>query len=66
MPPREQGAPWVRTRLRAAPVATVAFGVLVLVTAFLAAVLPRAVEAYETDGLRAAVAGASPSPPCWS
>ncbi|CAM5673974.1 hypothetical protein SPURM210S_03368 [Streptomyces purpurascens] len=60
MPPREQGAPWVRTRLRAAPVATVAFGVLVLVTAFLAAVLPRAVEAYETDGLRAAVAGASP------
>ncbi|MEU4467879.1 ABC transporter permease [Streptomyces sp. NPDC024017] len=60
MPPNAQGAPWVRTRLRAAPVSTVAFGVLVLVTAFLAAVLPRAVEAYETDGLREAVAVAAP------
>ncbi|MFE1945931.1 thioesterase domain-containing protein [Streptomyces massasporeus] len=60
MPTGEQGAPWVRTRLRAAPLSTVAFGVLVLVTAFLAAVLPRAVEAYETDGLREAVAVAAP------
>ncbi|QCD55333.1 ABC transporter permease [Streptomyces hawaiiensis] len=60
MPPNAQGAPWVRTRLRAMPVSTVAFGVLVLVTAFLAAVLPRAVEAYETDGLREAVATAAP------
>ncbi|GHD26654.1 membrane protein [Streptomyces violarus] len=60
MPPKEQGAPWVRTRLRTAPVSAVAFGLLVLVTAFLAAVLPRAVEAYETDGLREALAGASP------
>ncbi|CAL9320265.1 ABC transporter permease [Streptomyces sp. SudanB52_2052] len=60
MPPNAQGAPWVRTRLRTAPWAAVAFGVLVLVTAFLAAVLPRAVEAYETEGLREAVAEASP------
>ncbi|GAP45729.1 putative uncharacterized protein, partial [Streptomyces azureus] len=60
MPPNAQGAPWVRTRLRTAPVSTVAFGLLVLVTAFLAAVLPRAVEAYETDGLREALATASP------
>ncbi|MCK8432388.1 ABC transporter permease [Streptomyces sp. D2-8] len=60
MPPNAQGAPWVRTRLRAAPVSTAAFGVLVLVTAFLAAVLPRAVEAYETDGLREAVGVAAP------
>ncbi|MFB6845751.1 ABC transporter permease [Streptomyces sp. NPDC056373] len=60
MPRNAQGAPWVRTRLRAAPGSTVAFGVLVLVTAFLAALLPRAVEAYETDGLREAVAMAAP------
>ncbi|MFJ3333595.1 ABC transporter permease [Streptomyces sp. NPDC086766] len=60
MPPRAHGAPWVRTRLRTAPWSTVAFGVLVLVTAFLAAVLPRAVEAYETAGLRDAVATAAP------
>ncbi|MFI9751938.1 ABC transporter permease [Streptomyces collinus] len=60
MPPNAQGASWVRTRLRAAPWPAVVFGVLVLVTAFLAAVLPRAVEAYETDGLREAVATAAP------
>ncbi|WP_033310567.1 ABC transporter permease [Streptomyces iakyrus] len=60
MPPNAQGASWVRTRLRAAPWPAVVFGVLVLVTAFLAAVLPRAVEAYETDGLRGAVATAAP------
>ncbi|MFF7311103.1 ABC transporter permease [Streptomyces sp. NPDC008137] len=60
MPRKDQGAPWVRTRLRPAPVSAVAFGLLVLVTAFLAAVLPRAVEAYETDGLREALAGAPP------
>ncbi|MET9389221.1 ABC transporter permease [Streptomyces sp. NPDC006624] len=59
--PRAHGAPWVRTRLRTAPWSTAAFGVLVLVTAFLAAVLPRAVEAYGTDGLRAAVATAAPA-----
>ncbi|MFF5186329.1 ABC transporter permease [Streptomyces sp. NPDC000345] len=61
MPLDDHGAPWVRTRLRTAPVAAVAFGVLVLVTAFLAALLPRAVEAYETDGLREALAAASPA-----
>ncbi|AXE85216.1 ABC transporter permease [Streptomyces sp. Go-475] len=60
MRPNTEGAPWVRTRLRTAPWSAIAFGVLVLVTAFLAAVLPRAVEAYETDGLRAAVTEASP------
>ncbi|MCX3289585.1 ABC transporter permease [Streptomyces sp. NEAU-H22] len=60
MPRHDRGAPWVRTRLRTAPLSTIAFGVLVLVTAFLAAVLPRAVEAYETDGLRESLASVSP------
>ncbi|MDT0389575.1 ABC transporter permease [Streptomyces dubilierae] len=60
MPSHTRGAPWVRTRLRTAPWSAVALGVLVLLTAFLAAVLPRAVEAYETQGLREAVAGAAP------
>ncbi|MFF7920075.1 ABC transporter permease [Streptomyces mirabilis] len=54
-------APWVRTRLRTAPGAAVAFGVLVLVTAFLAAALPRALDAYETKGLRQEIAGAPPA-----
>lgn len=45
-------APWVRTRLRTAPAAACALGLLVLVTAFLAAAFPRAVEAYESKGLR--------------
>ncbi|MCX4424897.1 ABC transporter permease [Streptomyces mirabilis] len=54
-------APWVRTRLRTAPGAAVAFGVLVLVTAFLAAALPRALDAYETKGLRQEIAGAPPT-----
>ncbi|MER7686332.1 ABC transporter permease [Streptomyces sp. NPDC097610] len=58
----ERGAaPWVRTRLRTAPGAAVAFGVLVLVTAFLAAALPRALDAYETKGLRQEIAGAPPA-----
>ncbi|MGW0612128.1 ABC transporter permease [Streptomyces sp. NPDC002788] len=60
MPPNAQGAPWARTRLRTAPVSALVFGVLVLLTAFLAAVLPRAVERYGTEGLREAVAEASP------
>ncbi|WP_406860960.1 ABC transporter permease [Streptomyces sp. HUAS MG47] len=51
-------APWVRTRLRVAPWAACAVGVLVLVTALLAAALPRAVDVYETEGLRHAVASA--------
>ncbi|MEU5483655.1 ABC transporter permease [Streptomyces mirabilis] len=54
-------APWVRTQLRTAPGAAVAFGVLVLVTAFLAAALPRALDAYETKGLRQEIAGAPPT-----
>ncbi|MFJ7157218.1 FtsX-like permease family protein [Streptomyces sp. NPDC101118] len=48
-------APWVRTRLRTARPAALALGLLVLVTAFLAAALPRAVDAYETGALRYAV-----------
>ncbi|TDF44191.1 ABC transporter permease [Streptomyces sp. WAC05374] len=53
-------APWVRTRLRAFPGAAVALGLLVAVTAFLAAAFPRAVDAYETEGLRHRIAGAAP------
>ncbi|WP_340380859.1 FtsX-like permease family protein [Streptomyces sp. SS7] len=60
MHPDRHGAPWVRTRLRTAPVGALAFGVLVLLTAFLAALLPRAVESYGTRGLREAVADAPP------
>ncbi|MEV7868503.1 ABC transporter permease [Streptomyces sp. NPDC088124] len=61
-PPRKAGgtrpvAPWVRTRLRTAPGVAAAFGALVLLTAFLAAAFPRAVDAYETDGLRREIAG---------
>ncbi|MFE3824135.1 ABC transporter permease [Streptomyces sp. NPDC059092] len=51
-------APWVRTRLRTAPGAAAAFGVLVLLTAFLAAAFPRAVDAYESAGLRREIASA--------
>jgi putative ABC transport system permease protein len=54
-------APWVRTRLRTAPGAAVAFGVLVLLTSFLAAAFPRAVDAYENHGLRYDLTDASPS-----
>ncbi|MFJ2027767.1 ABC transporter permease [Streptomyces sp. NPDC087897] len=49
---RAAEAPWIRTRLRTAPGAASALAVLVLVTAFLAAAFPRAVDAYETKGLR--------------
>ncbi|WP_308311992.1 FtsX-like permease family protein [Streptomyces albipurpureus] len=45
-------APWVRTRLRAAPGPALALLVLVLLTSFLAAAFPRAVDAYEGEGLR--------------
>ncbi|MFJ7997310.1 ABC transporter permease [Streptomyces sp. NPDC096310] len=51
-------APWVRTRLRTAPGAAAAFGALVLLTAFLAAAFPRAVDAYESAGLRREIAAA--------
>ncbi|MGC5361670.1 FtsX-like permease family protein [Streptomyces sp. DT24] len=53
-------APWVRTRLRTAPGAASALAALVLLTAFLAAGFPRAVDAYETDGLRDAVTSTTP------
>ncbi|MEU1539235.1 FtsX-like permease family protein [Actinacidiphila glaucinigra] len=43
---------WIRARFRAAPGATVALAALVLVTAFLAAALPRVVDRYENDALR--------------
>ncbi|WP_202233771.1 FtsX-like permease family protein [Actinacidiphila reveromycinica] len=46
---------WVRVRLRSARGATLAAFVLVLVTAFLAAALPRAVDRYEDGALRHAV-----------
>ncbi|MEU3945593.1 ABC transporter permease [Streptomyces sp. NPDC029526] len=51
-------APWVRTRLRAAPGTALALALLVAVTAFLAAALPRAVDRYGDDGLRRAVTSA--------
>ncbi|WP_030414414.1 FtsX-like permease family protein [Streptomyces sp. NRRL S-1448] len=47
-------------RLRTARGAALALGALVLVTAFLAAAFPRGVTAYETAGLRAALASAPP------
>ncbi|GGY83152.1 ABC transporter permease [Streptomyces nitrosporeus] len=53
-------APWVRTRLRTAPGITAALAVLVLVTAFLAAAFPRAVDAYGTEALRREVGTAPP------
>ncbi|WP_399126975.1 ABC transporter permease [Streptomyces sp. ITFR-6] len=53
-------APWVRTRLRTAPGAACALGLLVLLTAFLAAAFPRAVDRYEGEGLRHDLDAASP------
>ncbi|MER6322317.1 FtsX-like permease family protein [Streptomyces coelicoflavus] len=48
-------APWVRTRLRAAPGAAAALAVLVALTACLAAAFPRALDRYTDAGLRQAV-----------
>ncbi|MGW4565174.1 FtsX-like permease family protein [Streptomyces sp. NPDC004561] len=53
-------APWVRTRLRAAPGAAAALALLVALTACLAGAYPRAVDRYEDAGLRHAVARARP------
>ncbi|WP_435613129.1 ABC transporter permease [Streptomyces sp. bgisy159] len=50
-PPRV-AAPWLRTRLRAAPGAALALAVLVAVTACLAAAFPRALGRYEDAALR--------------
>ncbi|WP_328947187.1 ABC transporter permease [Streptomyces sp. NBC_00250] len=58
--PARAVAPWVRTRLRTAPWAAASLALLVLVTAYLAAALPRAVDAYETDGLRHDISTAAP------
>lgn len=52
-------APWIRTRLRAAPDAAVALALLVTATVCLAASFPRAVDRYEDAGLRRAVADAT-------
>ncbi|MCF3965425.1 ABC transporter permease, partial [Streptomyces fuscigenes] len=53
-------APWVRTRLRAAPGLPLGIAVLVLLTAFLAAAFPRALATYEGAALRHALDIASP------
>ncbi|MCX4980953.1 FtsX-like permease family protein [Streptomyces sp. NBC_00572] len=58
--PARAVAPWVRTRLRTAPWAAASLALLVLVTAYLAAALPRAVDAYETEGLRHDITTAAP------
>ncbi|MER5474695.1 ABC transporter permease [Streptomyces sp. NPDC002685] len=52
-------APWVRTRLRAAPGAALALALLVALTACLAAVFPRALDRYEDAGLRRVLDDAS-------
>ncbi|MFI6564610.1 FtsX-like permease family protein [Streptomyces sp. NPDC050534] len=54
-------APWIRTRLRAAPGAACALAVLVALTACLAAAFPRAGDRYEDAGLRRAVERARPA-----
>ncbi|WP_406385527.1 FtsX-like permease family protein [Streptomyces sp. NBC_01618] len=52
---KSTAAPWVRTRLRSAPGASLALALLVAVTACLAAAFPRALERYEDAGLRRSV-----------
>ncbi|MFF7678312.1 FtsX-like permease family protein [Actinacidiphila glaucinigra] len=64
--PRGGDVSLIRSRLRAAPGTALAMAVLVLGTAFVTAVLPRAVEAYENAALlqrlsQASVAGRSVS-----
>ncbi|MFJ4907414.1 FtsX-like permease family protein [Streptomyces sp. NPDC093249] len=58
--PARAVAPWVRTRLRTAPWAAASLALLVLVTAYLAAALPRVMDAYETEGLRHDISTAIP------
>ncbi|MFB7542651.1 FtsX-like permease family protein [Streptomyces zaomyceticus] len=58
--PARAVAPWVRTRLRTAPWAAASLAALVLATAYLAAALPRAMDAYETEGLRHDIRTAAP------
>ncbi|MEU6454091.1 FtsX-like permease family protein [Streptomyces sp. NPDC047065] len=57
---RPVSAPWVRTRLRAAPGAAWALAVLVALTACLAAAFPRALDRYADAGLDRALAQARP------
>ncbi|GAA2402361.1 FtsX-like permease family protein [Streptomyces glaucosporus] len=52
------GVPWVRVRLRASAGTALAMGLLVMVTAFLAAAVPRQITAQEDAALREAVARA--------
>lgn len=59
-------APWVRTRLRTAPAAACALGLLVLVTAFLAAAFPRAVDTYESKGCATTWSSRTPGAASWS
>lgn len=54
------GLMWVRERLLASPLAALATCALVMVTAFLAAALPRSVDRYEDTALRASVRSAPP------
>ncbi len=51
---------WVRLRLRAAPGAALALGVLVLLTSLLVAAFPRGVDAYESHAIRDQSNAASP------
>ncbi|MFI5853582.1 FtsX-like permease family protein [Streptomyces parvulus] len=57
---RPVSAPWVRTRLRAAPGAAWALAVLVALTACLAAAFPRALDRYADAGLDRSLALARP------
>ncbi|MEV3871542.1 FtsX-like permease family protein [Streptomyces sp. NPDC049906] len=54
-------APWVRTRLRTARGAALALALLAAVTAALAAGFPLALDSLRDDGLRHALAAASPA-----
>lgn len=59
-------APWVRTRLRTAPGAACAFALLVVVTAFLAAAFPRAVDNYENRGCATTSSTSTPPAASWN
>ncbi|MGW0394670.1 hypothetical protein ACWDYJ_28050 [Streptomyces sp. NPDC003042] len=56
------GAPWVRTRLRATPVAALLTGVLVFVAVLLAAALPRALDRGSDQALRSFLHDSGPGP----
>ncbi|GAA2422591.1 FtsX-like permease family protein [Streptomyces macrosporus] len=52
--------PWIRARLRASAGGALAFGLLVMVTAFLATAVPRQVAVHENAALRQVFAGTTP------